>query len=302
LDSLPRFTQAIQLTPHYRSRSPLDEILEKVDPAQDVFPTETTAFEINRVLLRWSKSLTAASPDVGEIQKSLNSSFVGSSFQFTEGTVPRSDATLGIWRRHFSAHSTLNSTDFVSQLRNYFGSQKFLTAEFKIIEISLPSTFVATLRTRVRYDLVDTAPAYHRQQRIGFWDMEWSRDASGDLKLTRWQPLEETCCRSFHPIFTDITELVLGGNDSYHQQLAKGTDYWRTVLDGACGIDIYGNYGVAVGDIDNDGKMDVVITTNNGPAYLLKNETSGNNHWLMLKLAGTTRNSKSGRGWLMRSR
>ncbi len=48
--------------------------------------------------------------------------------------------------------------------------------------------------------------------------------------------------------------------------------------------------GLASGDIDNDGKMDVVITTNNGPAYLLKNETSGNNHWLMLKLAGTKSN------------
>jgi Flp pilus assembly protein TadD/peroxiredoxin len=276
LDSLPRFTQAIHLTPHYRSRSSLDKILEKVDPAQDVFPTETAAFEINRIFLRWGESLTAASPDVGEIQKSLNSSFVGSLFQFTAGTVPRSDATLGIWRRHFSVHSTLNSTDFVSHLRHYFGSQKFLTAEFKIVDISLPSTSDASVRARIRYDLVDTGPVYHRQQRIGFWDTEWSRDASGDLKLTRWQPLEETCSRSFHPIFAEITEQVLGGNDSYHQQLAKGTDYWRTVLDGACGIDIYGNYGVAVGDTDNDGFDDLYICQPSGlPNRLYRNRGDG---------------------------
>ena len=48
--------------------------------------------------------------------------------------------------------------------------------------------------------------------------------------------------------------------------------------------------GLASGDIDNDGKQDVVVTTNNGPAYVLRNETKTNNHWLMLKLVGTKSN------------
>ena len=37
------------------------------------------------------------------------------------------------------------------------------------------------------------------------------------------------------------------------------SDYWRTVLDVACGIDIYGHNGVSVGDIDNDGFDDLYI-------------------------------------------
>ena len=48
--------------------------------------------------------------------------------------------------------------------------------------------------------------------------------------------------------------------------------------------------GLALGDIDNDGKLDAVITTNNGPAYALKNETETTNHWLMLKLVGSKSN------------
>jgi hypothetical protein len=48
--------------------------------------------------------------------------------------------------------------------------------------------------------------------------------------------------------------------------------------------------GLALGDIDNDGKQDVVISTNNGPAYLLRNETQSTNHWLTLKLVGTKSN------------
>ena len=44
--------------------------------------------------------------------------------------------------------------------------------------------------------------------------------------------------------------------------------------------------GMAIGDIDNDGKIDAVVTTNGGPAHLLHNETETSNHWLTLKLIG----------------
>jgi enediyne biosynthesis protein E4 len=48
--------------------------------------------------------------------------------------------------------------------------------------------------------------------------------------------------------------------------------------------------GLATGDIDNDGKVDVVVTSNNGPAWILRNETPSDNHWLTLKLAGVKSN------------
>jgi len=44
--------------------------------------------------------------------------------------------------------------------------------------------------------------------------------------------------------------------------------------------------GLAAGDIDNDGRMDAVVMTNDGPAYVLHNETPATNHWLTLKLVG----------------
>jgi hypothetical protein len=48
--------------------------------------------------------------------------------------------------------------------------------------------------------------------------------------------------------------------------------------------------GLAVGDIDNDGRMDAVVTTNDGPAYILHNETPTDNHWLTLNLVGHNSN------------
>jgi enediyne biosynthesis protein E4 len=44
--------------------------------------------------------------------------------------------------------------------------------------------------------------------------------------------------------------------------------------------------GLAIGDIDNDGRLDAVVTTNDGPAYVLHNETPTSNHWLTLNLIG----------------
>jgi hypothetical protein len=44
--------------------------------------------------------------------------------------------------------------------------------------------------------------------------------------------------------------------------------------------------GMAVGDIDNDGRLDAVVTTNDGPVHILHNATQTPNHWLTLKLVG----------------
>ncbi|MBS1804157.1 MAG: CRTAC1 family protein [Acidobacteria bacterium] len=44
--------------------------------------------------------------------------------------------------------------------------------------------------------------------------------------------------------------------------------------------------GMAIGDIDNDGRIDAVVTTNGGPAHVLMNQTEHPGHWLMLRLIG----------------
>jgi hypothetical protein len=48
--------------------------------------------------------------------------------------------------------------------------------------------------------------------------------------------------------------------------------------------------GVAFGDLDNDGRVDMVVSVLNGPAELFHNVTENGNHWILLKLAGTKSN------------
>jgi len=43
---------------------------------------------------------------------------------------------------------------------------------------------------------------------------------------------------------------------------------------------------MAIGDIDNDGRIDAVVTTNGGPPHILLNQTPTTNHWITLHLTG----------------
>jgi enediyne biosynthesis protein E4 len=48
--------------------------------------------------------------------------------------------------------------------------------------------------------------------------------------------------------------------------------------------------GVAYADYDRDGDLDLLISTNNGPAILLRNEHGSQNHFLQFRTLGTTSN------------
>jgi enediyne biosynthesis protein E4 len=50
--------------------------------------------------------------------------------------------------------------------------------------------------------------------------------------------------------------------------------------------------GCALGDFDNDGDVDILIVNHNQPPSLLRNDVSGSNHWIKVKLHGV----KSNRG------
>jgi len=48
--------------------------------------------------------------------------------------------------------------------------------------------------------------------------------------------------------------------------------------------------GAAYGDFDGDGDLDILITANNGPAVLLRNDGGNQNHYLRVRTVGTTSN------------
>jgi hypothetical protein len=71
--------------------------------------------------------------------------------------------------------------------------------------------------------------------------------------------------------------------------LARNTGHGFVDVSGISGsvfMEPWVGRGMAVGDLDNDGRLDAVVTTNGGGAHILHNETATQNHWLTLRLVG----------------
>ena len=274
------------LHPRYRARLPLEATLLKTQSGLDNFITEKYADQIAAILAEWSAGLLRSPSDLHAIEKVLVPDFLGFAPQSAESRLVRSGPALEVRQSSFTRQAALRPEAFIQQTRSALSPfSNLVTAEFQIVGINAePMQDPSRLRTRVRYELVGSGRDFHREQRVGEWDLEWtssgtpSGDAAktGEFRLRNWQALKEARSRSAAPVFVDIAPQAFAGSTSYSEQLLHGADYWRTVLDVACGIDIYGHNGVSVGDIDDDGFDDLYVCQPAGlPNRLYRNRGDG---------------------------
>jgi len=74
------------------------------------------------------------------------------------------------------------------------------------------------------------------------------------------------------------------------RNLGKG-QFEELIGEAGPGVDaVHSSRGCAFGDFDNDGDMDILIVNQNEPPSLLRNDVSGNNHWIKVKLSGVQSN------------
>jgi len=248
-----------RLKPSYPAKSPLEDVLRRVAPGSDEFVTEKYASEIEMILRNWSESLRSSAGDQSVLARFLDPSIAAFSFDTTKQSVVRTGEGIDVAKRRFGLSVLPGRERFLREFREYIGvNSRVETAEFEIVSIEEMAGEPLTVSLDIRYDLVVAYNDHRREERIGHWRTEWSHYAS-DWKVRKWEADGETRAAAQSPGFIDVTPQALGGNESYKTQLLSGTDHWRTVLDGACGIDVYGNNGIAAGDFDSDGFDDLYV-------------------------------------------
>jgi len=265
-----------RFTPHYPAKSPLDDVLRLAAPGTDEYVTEGYAFEVMALLEEWSQHLKAEPPATETLSNFVDRSIQATALISIRDSRLRSGDGIEVLWREFASSLLPGRERFLEEIKNYLAPlERVETADFEIYECTQVGETPLTLEASIRYDLVGTRD-HVREERIGSWRTQWSRNESGAWRVLKWSAGEEIVSRAAGRIFVDITSRALGGTESYKEQLLRGSDYWRTVLDGAIGLDVYGNNGLAVGDFDNDGLDDLYVCQPAGlPNRLYRNRGDG---------------------------
>src|SRR5690242_20067603 len=235
------------VSPTYPSPSPLEEVLRLVIPGRDQFIWEQHAAELQQILNRWAAHLLTSHRDLRALAPHLHPD-ISSNLGATPIETKRV-AKFGheIRQRKFPVKSQQGAAKFLdtwtAQLYSY---EKVDAVTFEISRLEPSSSQPASLDTDIRYTVAGSKSGGCREERIAVCKVRWSKSKtnSTDWIAEQWQVTEDSVAEADSPLFLDVTRPFLANCASYNSQLTYGSDYWRTVLDGACGIDVYGNNGI----------------------------------------------------------
>jgi tetratricopeptide (TPR) repeat protein/peroxiredoxin len=266
---------------------PLEKFTAKLDPAADGFECERYAAEIQPVLDAWTALLLSDHGDPRAIRSQLSPAFQGCSFALPHIASLRSTKPLEIEKRSFDSHGANGREAFLLGWVDYLSSFASIDCcELAIYGVRVTGDLPLRVATDVCFDLVGVDKEGRKEQRVGTWHLAWvkgeggKRPSGGDEQASwlvqEWTADPEVRSRLTGAGFTEITDRCLAADSAGVAQLAPGIDHWRTVLDGACGIDVFGNHGVAVGDIDGSGYDSFYVCQPSGlPNRLYRNRGDG---------------------------
>ena len=106
---------------------------------------------------------------------------------------------------------------------------------------------------------------------------DYDNDGWKDLLIAQGHDLDTIELTNPHLRYREPMLLARNTGKGFAETSAEAGDIFKQAWVGR---------GLAIGDIDNDGRIDAAVTANDGSLYVLHNATSGQNHWLSLKLVG----------------
>ena len=246
----------------YRPRLAVPETVEPflkhLEPGRDAFTAEREASELAERLGELGRSLRDG--DAGNVAGwLLAADFHGGRLIPVEETASAGEPPFEVRRANaLPQDPSLDSRSFGAELCRFVEDLREVSvAEFQITSIDAPSAS-GLVPTAVRYDIVGSGKRDWRVEHVGVWQMSWRKGASG-WQVVEWTAESHVTSRARSPIFAEVTEAVLGANDSFRRQLSTDLDAWMATFDSVLTRDSNGHHGVSVGDADGDGLEDLYV-------------------------------------------
>ena len=252
--------------------TPVQQVLALVDPEASGSLSEQQAGEIERFLAGLASDLVSGNI---RLEGRIAPEFEGTSL------IPATEAltqSKGVLRSFHGAPKIDRSVTYDSLGREFDALlsdyRSVDWAKFKVVGIEPHGQRAAS--ANLRFQLAGVTQTGLRQQISADWASEWKQTPDGRWLLTAIQAGTSERSHSNVAAFEDVSEAAFGQNASFHEQLKFGTEVWRTRMDAASGMDVYGQQGLAVGDYDGDGLEDFYLTQPGGlPNRLFRNLGNG---------------------------
>jgi len=268
-------------------RSALERELEFIDPTLDGFDTEVLNSSGGKVLSTLAQGMTGTlAPDV--LERHVSSEFACASLRLGEPRRRYAEDGLEIEVGQ-RAEATFHGREGLAQAMRELGSsfvqhaagggeehgeaQHDLHTKFKIAKVEVLSPTVAT--TGLIY-LATGSGASGPVQQDGHWLVRWdTTDGYGSPRLLgiEVEDFAETTVR--RSLFGDCTESAFA-DPAVFERIRHGIQSWWGRIDSGMGFSLYGDYALALGDVDGDGLDDVYVCQPGSlPNLLLRHRPDG---------------------------
>lgn len=130
--------------------------------------------------------------------------------------------------------------------------------KFKIVGIDLKSD-QETFNTKVLFN-INYKTNSNIIQKNAVWSINWKGlDEHTKISDITIQSFSQAIRQKAFPLFTEITESVIGENSCYTTQLAHGMNHWLTRAPVRAMLNRFGTPGISIGDVNGDGLDDFFL-------------------------------------------
>ncbi|HLW79252.1 MAG TPA: VCBS repeat-containing protein, partial [Terriglobia bacterium] len=264
--------------PGSRPWTPLTQALDRFHNGAHRFSSEQMMHLLAPAVTQLETRLRLGAEGVEDL---LATDFRGLSIVPARESTLRDDSVFRIWNSEWAGPQApaASPQEFAGLLQQYLAPHAPLTlADLACLAtLGSPEDQPASIHTRLRFELAGPVVTGSKRtwQATGVWQIEWNRDDTS-WKIAAWRPIEMVTVEGPEAVFRDVTEAAFASDPTYRTHLLRDTNYWRSSLDKASGVDIFGNSGVSVGDADGDGRDEIYLCQPQGlPNRLYRQRSPG---------------------------